>query len=59
MTSSELTHQEKHLLAVLSGARFLKMEGLSNEVPFFIYPYEPENAIDVERAKQRIKNRVL
>ena len=41
MTSSELTRQEEHLFAVLSGERFLKMEGLSNEVPFFIYPYEP------------------
>lgn len=58
MTPHELAHQEEHLFAVLSGERFLKMEGLSNEVPFFIYPYEPENALNVARAKQRVRNRL-
>lgn len=58
MTSYELSRQEKHLFAVLSGDRFLKMEGLSNEVPFFIYPYEPEYALEVAQAKKRIKNRL-
>ena len=51
MTSHKLSRQEEHLLAVLSGERFLKMEGLSNEIPFFIYPYEPEHALDVARGK--------
>lgn len=54
----ELSRQEEHLFAVLSGERFLKMEGLSNEVPFFIYPYEPEHALDVAKAKKRVKNRL-
>ncbi len=58
MTPHELSDQEEHLFAVLSGERFLKMEGLSNEVPFFIYPYEPEHALDVARGKKRIKNRL-
>ena len=58
MTPYDLTRQEEHLFAVLSGERFLRMEGLSNEVPFFIYPYEPEHALDVARAKKRIKNRL-
>ena len=58
MIPTELARQEEHLFAVLSGERFLKMEGLSNEVPFFIYPYEPEHALDVAKAKKRIKNRL-
>lgn len=58
MTPQALTREEEHLFAVLSGERFLKMEGLSNEVPFFIYPYEPENALDVSKAKARLKNRL-
>lgn len=58
MTLHELSRQEEHLFAVLSGERFLKMEGLSNEVPFFIYPYEPEHALDVAKAKKRVKNRL-
>lgn len=58
MTSDDLAQQEKHLLAVLCGKRFLNMEGLSNEVPFFIYPYEPEYALDVAKTKTRVKNKL-
>src|SRR5690349_4031565 len=58
MTPAELNRHEEHLFAVLSGRRFLNMEGLSNEVPFFIYPYPPENALDVAKVKKRIKTRL-
>lgn len=58
MTLYELAQQEEHLFAVLSSERFLKMEGLSNEVPFFIYPYEPKCALDVTEARNRIKRRL-
>ncbi len=34
------------------------MEGLGNEVPFFIYPYPPEDALAVAGVKKRIKNRL-
>lgn len=46
------------MFAVLRGKRFLQMEGLSNEVPFFIYPYSPESALAVAGSKRRIKNRL-
>ena len=58
MSQTDLTKHEEHLFAVLSGKRFLQMEGLSNEVPFFIYPYAPEDALAVAQAKKRIKNRL-
>lgn len=58
MTRADLTGQEEHLLAVLGSKRFLRMEGLSNEVPFFIYPYAPEQALTVAQMKKRIKNRL-
>lgn len=58
MTPSELSRQEEHLFAVLSGSRFLRMEGLSNEVPFFIYPYSAEDALAVADSKKRIKRRL-
>lgn len=58
MTPSELSRQEEHLFAVLSGQRFLQMEGLSNEVPFFIYPYDAEDALAVANSKKRIKRRL-
>lgn len=31
-----------HLFAIISGERFLKMQGLGNEVPFFICPFSPK-----------------
>ncbi|MDZ5446080.1 DUF1788 domain-containing protein [Micromonospora sp. 4G57] len=58
MTRKEVSRQEEHLFTVLSGRRFLRMEGLGNEVPFFIYPYAPEDALEVARSKKRIKNRL-
>ncbi len=58
MIPRTLPEQEEHLFAVLSGGRFLRMEGLSNEVPFFIYPYPPEAALAIAAAKKRIKNRL-
>jgi hypothetical protein len=58
VTPTELSKQEGHLFAVLSSKRFLQMEGLSNEVPFFIYPYDPEDALAVAGSKKRIKNRL-
>lgn len=58
MHTVDLNKHEAHLLAVLSGKRFLQMEGLSNEVPFFIYPYPPEASIAVAEAKKRIKTKL-
>ncbi len=49
---------EEHLFAVISGQRFLRMEGLSNEVPFFIYPFDPADALEVAQSKKRLKNRL-
>jgi hypothetical protein len=58
MNRVDLTTQEEHLFAVLSGRRFLQMDGLGNEVPFFIYPYAPEDALAVAQAKKRIQNKL-
>lgn len=56
--TADLSQEEDHLFAVLSSKRFLRMEGLSNEVPFFIYPYPPEAALAVAQAKKRLKNKL-
>jgi hypothetical protein len=58
VTIQQVHEQEQHLLSVLSSRRFLEMEGLGNEVPFFIYPYEPEDSLAVAAAKRRIKNKL-
>lgn len=37
----------EHLLTVVSSERFLNKQGLGNEVPFFICPFDPADAFDV------------
>jgi hypothetical protein len=44
-----LKQRYDHLLALISSERFLQMEGLNNEVPFFICPYPPEETVAMER----------
>lgn len=46
----------EHLFAVISGERFLSKQGLGNEVPFFICPYKPEEAVEMERLQRHLVN---
>ena len=48
----------QHLSAVMSGQRFLKKLGLGNEVPFFICPFEPSEAVEMERVRRQLINRL-
>ena len=52
--------QEKfqHLLAVISSTRFLKMQSLNNEIPFYICPYKPQDAVEMERLQQQLRNKL-
>ena len=43
-----------HLLTVISGERFLRKEGLGNEIPFFICPYAPENSVEMEQSRDKL-----
>ena len=58
MSRADVITHEQHLLNVMLGQRFLRMEGLGNEVPFFIYPFDPEDALEVARSKKRLKNKL-
>lgn len=44
----------QHLFAVISGQRFLQKQGLGKEVPFFICPFQPEEAVDMERVRRQL-----
>ncbi|MGA2937486.1 MAG: DUF1788 domain-containing protein [Syntrophobacteraceae bacterium] len=52
--------QEKfqHLLTVIGSQRFLQKQGLGNEIPFFICPYRPEEASEMERLQKQLVNRL-
>ncbi len=47
-----------HLLNVLSGQRFLQKQGLGNEVPFFICPFDADASVEVERLERQLVNRL-
>jgi len=46
-----LSIQERyqHLYTVISSERFLKMQGIGNEVPFFICPYPTHESVEMGR----------
>jgi hypothetical protein len=54
LSSAPIQERFNHLLAVLSSSRFLTMQGLGNEVPFFICPFSPEEAVAMERTRQNL-----
>lgn len=58
MGPQSMKERFQHLLDVMSGQRFRNMEGLNNEVPFFICPYQPEEALDMERIRKQLVNQL-
>ncbi|MFF5036619.1 DUF1788 domain-containing protein [Nocardia salmonicida] len=57
-TQRDLVSDEKHVYDVLRSERFRKMEGLSKEVPFFIYHFPPAWGLDVEGMRDRVQTRL-
>lgn len=47
-----------HLLKLISSERFLKKQGLGNEVPFFICPYPPQKAADMDKLRIQLRNKL-
>ncbi len=60
LDTSALTVQDRfqHLLSVISSRRFLDMKGLGKEVPFFICPFPPRDAVEMLRAEKLLVNRL-
>lgn len=56
VTAKNLAESQVHLLNVIASQRFLKNEGLNNEVPFHICPFEPEISHDMMQAVKQLKN---
>ena len=54
-----ITVRFEHLLKVLSSERFLKMQGLNNEIPFFIFPYKPQEQVEIEKMGKQLINKLV
>ena len=48
----------QHLLKLMASERFLKMQGLGAEVPFFICPFPPQDAVAMEQMAGQLANRL-
>lgn len=46
--------RQEHLLEVISSPRFLKKQGLGNEVPFFISPFPAADAVEIEVVRAQL-----
>ena len=57
-SKASLNERYQHLLTVIGSECFLKMQGLGNEVPFFVCPYRPEDAVDMARLQRQLKNKL-
>lgn len=58
MSAADVAKWENHLVAVMSGSRFRNKEGLIGEDPYFIYPYDPRDALEIAASKKRIKTKL-
>ncbi len=56
VSAKNLAECQIHLLNVVSSHRFRNNEGLNNEVPFHICPFEPEISSDMMQAVKQLKN---
>jgi len=58
MSKMSLAERFQHLCSVISGERFLKKQGLGNEVPFFICPFSPNESVEMERLRRKLISRL-
>lgn len=48
----------EHLEVVISSRSFIEKQGLNNEVPFFICPYRPEDAVEMALLRSQLVKRL-
>lgn len=58
VTKSNIQSSYEHMFSVVSGHRFLNKQGLGNEVPFFICPYDADISVEMEKLRNRLVRRL-
>ena len=57
--NSPINARSEHLFKLIRSERFLKKQGLGNEVPFFICPYRPEDEFNMKKMEMGLINRLI
>ncbi|MFO7634139.1 MAG: DUF1788 domain-containing protein [Caldilinea sp.] len=55
---ASLQDRFQHLARLIASERFLKMQGLGNEAPFFICPFPAHEAVAMEQMVRQLANRL-
>lgn len=61
MNVSSLTsipERQSHLFKIMTSQKFLQMQGLSNEVPFFIFPYRPQEQTEIVKMTKSLSRKL-
>jgi len=59
METGPLPERFEHLLQLIGSERFLLKQGLGNEVPFFICPFNATEAKEMEKLQEQLANQLL
>ncbi|MBN2705431.1 MAG: DUF1788 domain-containing protein [Deltaproteobacteria bacterium] len=57
-TTLSLPDRLEHLFGLISSPRFLQNQGIGNEVPFFICPFKPGEAVEMARLQRQLFKRL-
>lgn len=58
MKTYDIAKKYQHLFTVIQMPKFLRMEALGGEIPFFISTYHPEQELDIVKAIHGLKNKL-
>lgn len=58
MQKDDIANKYKHLLTVIQMKKFLQMDALGGEIPFFISTYNPEQELEIVKAIRGLKNKL-
>ncbi len=58
LETAPMQERFEHLCRIITSERFLKMQGIGNEVPFYICPYPPEEAVEMARMQKQLVNTI-
>jgi hypothetical protein len=58
ITTRPIPERFQHLLQLIASPRFLQKQGLGNEVPFFICPFDPKETVAMQQMAGQLANRL-
>jgi hypothetical protein len=58
MINDNLHHKFDHIHKVISSEKFLKIEALGGEIPFWISAYNPKQEVDIEKEIKNLQRRL-